>query len=74
VLNRGWIDKDDAVPEVDEDLDADGRFVEHAEEYETKFNFRFEELAALEGRHYISCIPSLANQSPFILVQYLCVT
>jgi len=46
VLNRGWLDRDEgAVPTYEQVVndDVDAEEVEKTEEFEYKYNFRFEE-------------------------------
>jgi protein KRI1 len=55
LLNRGWLDPDAPTPELYEDPSSDE---EKAEEFETKYNFRFEQPGAAEVTTHARTISS----------------
>ncbi|WBW70907.1 ribosome biogenesis protein Kri1 [Schizosaccharomyces osmophilus] len=51
MLNRGWRTSDNRIPSYDEiveEVDADNQFDETADNFETKYNFRYEETGGSE--------------------------
>ncbi|BFZ55734.1 Kinetochore protein Spc24 [Savitreella phatthalungensis] len=48
MLNRGWVEKSNGGTEVDLTDEDDSEFEERAEQFETAYNFRFEEPGAAE--------------------------
>lgn len=67
VLNRGWIDKDAnriaSYDEVVKGLDSDESFDEKADEFEAKYNFRFEEENANQVLSYARNIASVRRKN-----------
>jgi protein KRI1 len=67
VLNRGWLDKDaqknpDYSRIVDDEGESESDFEEKAEQFETAYNFRYEEPGALELTSHPRDVPSLRRK------------
>ncbi|ORY83740.1 KRI1-like family C-terminal-domain-containing protein [Protomyces lactucae-debilis] len=67
VLNRGWLDKDaqkrpDYSNLVGDESESESDFEEKAEQFETAYNFRYEEPGALELASHPRDVPSLRRK------------